>query len=254
MTTTSSNPHLLPVCPKKPQKGNNETDDEPSLNEPMHESLILNFKRIFIRIMVFSKPGWSKILIFFGLMIIAVGGVIQSWGFSDQDMFGYPPPPFYELIRPFPFWLVWIITLVPLAIPSSILTILFSYNADFIFGGHIPYWIFIMNITIYYYFLSCLIISFLDYKRKVDSGETQPGRIYFWILSWKIFYQNEKYFNRTIVLIGICVTILAIIGHQFIPGLIMVSYFSSLYLFAFLIWTLWQQATKNNSGREIKTL
>ena len=183
MTTTSSNPHLLPVCPKKPQKGNKETDDEPSsqltLNELKHESLILNLKRIFIRIMVFSKPDWRKILVFIGFMIIYAGGMIQSWAFTDLDMFGYPPPPFYDLIRPFPFWLVWVFTLAPLAPLTWLLG-----EADFIFGG--PRWLFVIINIIYYYYLSCLVITFKDYKKQVDNGKREPGKFYCYFFGRKV--------------------------------------------------------------------
>lgn len=197
MTTTSSNPHLLPVCPNKPQRGNNETDDEPSsqltLNKPVYESLILNSKRIFTRIMVFSKPGWRKILVFIVFMIIYAGGMIQSWAFTDLDKFGYPPPPFYDIIRPFPFWLVWVFTLAPLALPASfinsILTTLFGYEADFIFNH--PIWVSVIINAIYYYYLSCLLITFKDYKKEVDNGKRESGKFYSYFFGRKV-HSNPK--------------------------------------------------------------
>lgn len=52
MSPSSSNAHLLPICPKKPQKGDIETDDEPSgrltLNKLKYETFS-TMKHVFGR-------------------------------------------------------------------------------------------------------------------------------------------------------------------------------------------------------------
>ncbi len=77
MSASSSNPHLLPVCPKKPQKGDNETDDEPTgqstLNKLIYESFTTikhvfrrqKRKGIFFLIVVVSLITLEVILLFF---------------------------------------------------------------------------------------------------------------------------------------------------------------------------------------------
>lgn len=177
MTISSSNTDLLPVCPKKPQEIGNKPDKKATnqLNqaETTNKFNIQSIKDIVIQMIIILKPGWRKILVFIVFMILMMGGMIQSWVFTDLDDFGYPSPPFYDLIRPFPFWLAWIFTLIPLAIPYW----LFGQIAYYFLGDQYRL---IITITLlaYYYILSCLIISFLEYKRKVDSGKIEPRKIY----------------------------------------------------------------------------
>jgi hypothetical protein len=184
MTTTSSNTALSPVCPNKPQKGNKEKDDDPynqlALNISKYESFISSLIRIIMKLGVYLKPDWRKILVFIGFLIIYVGGSIQSWTFTDLETFGYSPPPFYEIVRLFPFWLVWLVTIAPLVLLASLIgSILIPFignGADFIFNR--PVWISVVIYVIYYYCLSCLVISFKDYRKEVADGKKEPGKYY----------------------------------------------------------------------------
>ena len=177
MTISSSNTDLLPVCPKKPQeignKPNKKATNQLNQYETTDKFNIQSIKDIVVQMFIILKPDWKKIIVFIGFIIIYAGGTIQSWAFTDLEDFGYPPPPFYDLVRLFPFWLVWILTLIPLAIPYW----LFGQAAYYILSDQ--YRLFVtITLLAYYYILSCLIISLLEYKRKVDSGKIESRKLY----------------------------------------------------------------------------
>jgi len=105
----------------------------------------------------FLKPDWRKVLLFAVFALIAVGGHIQSWAFSDVP----PKPPLYDLLRPFPIWPIWVFLLMPLGVLSLPLRII---GLD-IMSGH--FWLFVAANAIYFYFLSCLLVISLDrYKTR----------------------------------------------------------------------------------------
>ena len=97
------------------------------------------------------KPDWKKILLFLIFVAIAIGGKIQAWAFTDMP----PKPPLYDWIRPFPIWPICMLLLMPLALLVYPLRLL---KVD-VMGG--PAWLFLLANMIYFYILSCLIISVL---------------------------------------------------------------------------------------------
>src|SRR3989344_1814073 len=96
----------------------------------------------------FFKPDLRKIIIFMIFMFIAFGGQTQSWVFSDKDM-GLPKPPLFDLLAPFPFWIVWVFLLAPLALLSNLIVAIGGYDMDFIMRE--PFWLFGIINLIYFY-------------------------------------------------------------------------------------------------------
>lgn len=102
----------------------------------------------------FLKPDWKKALLFGVFALIAIGGHIQSWAFSDVP----PKPPLYDLLRPFPLWAMWVQLLLPLVI----LSLPFRIVGLEVMSG--PFWLFVVVNGFYFYFLSCLlVVSFNRY-------------------------------------------------------------------------------------------
>jgi hypothetical protein len=95
------------------------------------------------------KPEWKKILLFLIFIAIAIGGKIQAWAFTDMP----PKPLLYDWIRPFPIWPIWMLLLMPLAVLVYPLRLL---GID-VMGG--PAWLFLLANIIYFYILSCIIVS-----------------------------------------------------------------------------------------------
>jgi hypothetical protein len=95
------------------------------------------------------RPDWRKFLLFAIFVVIAIGGNIQAWVFTDVP----PKPPLYDLLRPFPIWPIWMYLLIPLALLVLPLRLL---NID-VMGG--PFWLFIVANITYFYLLSCLIVA-----------------------------------------------------------------------------------------------
>jgi len=105
----------------------------------------------------FLKPDWRKVLLFAVFALIAVGGHIQAWAFSDVP----PKPPLYDLLRPFPLWPMWVELLFPLIILSLPLRIV---GLD-VMAGH--FLLFVAANVLYFYFLSCLlVVSFDRYRNR----------------------------------------------------------------------------------------
>jgi len=105
----------------------------------------------------FLKPDWRKALLFAVFALIAVGGHIQSWAFSDVP----PKPPLYDLLRPFPLWAMWVellFTLIILSLPLRIIG--FNIMTS-------PFWLFVVANGLYFYLLSCLlVVSFDKYRNR----------------------------------------------------------------------------------------
>ena len=102
-------------------------------------------------------PSRRKILLFAIFTLIAIGGHIQAWAFSDVP----PKPPLYDLLRPFPIWPIWVFLLMPLGVLSLPLRII---GLD-IMSGH--FWLFVATQAFYFYLLSCLLAVSSDrYKAR----------------------------------------------------------------------------------------
>ena len=109
----------------------------------------------------FLKPDRKKILILLIFLFIAFAGHTQSWVFSGKDM-GLPKPPLFDLLKIFPFWVVWVLLLLPLGLLSNLLVTIGGYDADFVMRG--PFWLFWMIQVIYFYLLSCSVRFVWDKK------------------------------------------------------------------------------------------
>jgi hypothetical protein len=101
----------------------------------------------------FLKPEWRRLVLFALLVVIAVGGKIQAWAFSDLP----PKPPLYDLLRPLPIWPIWMLLLVPLALVTYPL----RWVGIDVMGG--PPWLFMTANLVYFYLLSCLVMAGLDW-------------------------------------------------------------------------------------------
>lgn len=104
----------------------------------------------------FLKPDWRKASVLVILVSVALAGHVQSWVFSGKNM-GLPKPPLFDLLEPFPFWVLWVTLLLPLAMLSNIVVALGGYNADFIMRG--PFWSFWVIQIAYFYLVACVTIS-----------------------------------------------------------------------------------------------
>ena len=113
------------------------------------------------------KPDWRKLFLFAIFTSIAVGGKIQAWAFSDVP----PKPPLYDLLRPFPIWPMWMFLLMPLAL----LTLPLRFIGLDVMAG--PPWLFVVANIIYFYLLSCLIITGFDkYKARFGRSREEMTR------------------------------------------------------------------------------
>ena len=102
----------------------------------------------------FLKPDFRKLLLFSVFILIAVGGKIQTWAFDDDPQI---KPPLYDFLRPYPFWLVWIFSMVPLMIISTpFRTLTQNIRLDLM---HHLWWI---GLVVYYYVLSCSFFYLID--------------------------------------------------------------------------------------------
>lgn len=61
------------------------------------------------------KPTKQKVILFIIFMLIVVAGQIQSYAFTNGEITGKPKPVFYDLLKPFPFWALWMYLLLPLS-------------------------------------------------------------------------------------------------------------------------------------------
>lgn len=114
------------------------------------------------------KPSWGRIGIFVIFTLVALAGYVQSWAFSGKDA-GVPKPPFYDFLDGFPFWLIWAMSLLPLALLSNGIVAIAGYDADFIMRG--PYWLFWAIQLGYLWLVSCL-ITFAWTKIRCNERET----------------------------------------------------------------------------------
>lgn len=115
-------------------------------------------QRLVITLRRFLKPDWRKGLLFALFLLLAAGGQIQAWAFTDDPA---TKPPLYDLLRPLPLWFAWIITMVPLFGLMAILRSLgWSYSGA---GLNVAYRI---ALIIYYYLLACALVGLVDLGRR----------------------------------------------------------------------------------------
>ena len=119
----------------------------------------------------FLMPDLRKCIVFLVFMFICFAGYIQSWVFSGKDI-GSPKPPLFDLLAPFPFWIVWVFLLLPLILLSNLIVAIFRYNADFIMRG--SFWLFWTINFVYFYLLSCLIILIWNKFQKLTNNMDLP--------------------------------------------------------------------------------
>jgi len=113
----------------------------------------------------FLKPDWRRISLLGVFLFIMVAAHIQSYAFVDGEEVdgeevGIPKPPFYDVLKPFPFWAMWIYLIIPLVIfyiPMS-----FTGLSYIIQTGWLTYLI----QAAYFYLLSCFIFYSYDKHRK----------------------------------------------------------------------------------------
>jgi hypothetical protein len=107
----------------------------------------------------FLKPSRSKVLLFSLFIFISIAGYIQSYAFSDGEQFGIPKPMFYDVLRPIPFWPMWMYLLLPFVVTLAPISLL---------GIHIPgSAVFLPMSVIYLYVLaSFLVFSYDKYRSK----------------------------------------------------------------------------------------
>lgn len=97
-------------------------------------------------------------MLFVLFLLIAAGGQIQAWAFSDDPA---TKPPLYDLLRPLPLWLIWVFTMVPLIWLMAILRSLgWTYSGP---GLNVGYRI---ALVVYYYLLACALVGLVDLVRR----------------------------------------------------------------------------------------
>lgn len=104
----------------------------------------------------FLKPSWKKLLVLVIFMFIAFAGYIQSWGISGDEV-ELPKPLLYDVLTPFPFWILLMYLLVPVFIGDQIVRALVDGVFDWIPYGILT-WFFLFIILVYFYLLACGII------------------------------------------------------------------------------------------------
>jgi len=82
----------------------------------------------------FLKLDLRKCIVFVLFIFIVFAGHTQSWVFSGKDI-GLPKPPLFDLLAPFPFWIILVFLLLPLALLSNLIVAIGGYNVDFIMRG-----------------------------------------------------------------------------------------------------------------------
>jgi hypothetical protein len=102
-------------------------------------------------------PDLSSLGAFIACALIAWGGSLQAWAFSDGTL---PKPYLHDLLAPLPLWEAWMALLVPLALVVSPLSALGldPFTA--------PSWLFAATNALYFYALSrCLVLGTRRFSR-----------------------------------------------------------------------------------------
>lgn len=103
----------------------------------------------------FFRPKKSQLIIFFVLLLITYGGVVQSYVFSADQDFGVNKPFLYDLLSPFPFWLIFVVLIIPLLTPLEILLkfIMQVFDVQYSLYEKPFYWVIVI---LYMYLMSCI--------------------------------------------------------------------------------------------------
>ncbi|MFX0092491.1 MAG: hypothetical protein ACFFBD_12075 [Candidatus Hodarchaeota archaeon] len=175
MGTSTSKDQLQPVCQKNPNYIRLDLVEADNKELKIWNDLIIKIRRLL-------KPDWRKIFVFLGFMILTLGAMIQSYAFSEVGT----PPPGYELLRPFPIWVIWVYTLFPM------LPLLSAFSwISWIVGYNNPLFLTLrsffypISILVYYYFFSCLIIAFIDKEMGGENGKAGLRDIYHYFFKEK---------------------------------------------------------------------
>ena len=100
----------------------------------------------------FLKPNRSRVLLCIAFALIAAGGMIETWAFSDIP----PKPLLYDVLEPLPLWLLWVYLAAPLFTVLAVLKL-----------GNMPSPLFELANAVYFYLLSCLLaVSFVYGKQR----------------------------------------------------------------------------------------
>ena len=111
------------------------------------------------------KPDRRKLLLFAMLAVLAVGGVVQGWGFSDG---AGPASPLYDVLRPVPLWPVAVLLLTPLLVLSAPLL---AFGLDV---SALDSWFSVAALGGYLYGLACLGVTALA-EARAPARRADPG-------------------------------------------------------------------------------
>ncbi len=112
-----------------------------------------------ISVTSFLEPERIKIILFVIFLLIATAGSIQSYAFTNGEQFGMSKPMFYDILRPVPFWPMWMYLLLPLFLVSAPLSLLgLNLSRSPIF--------FPVNIIYFYVLASFMVFSYERYRPK----------------------------------------------------------------------------------------
>ncbi len=99
----------------------------------------------------FLKPDPPKVMVLILFGLLTIGGLIQAYVFV-RDAPGVKKPPLYDQLKPYPVWIIWVMTLAPLYMIVTPLESLFSVHLSNVRGLEMTLY------AAYYYILSCSIV------------------------------------------------------------------------------------------------
>ena len=76
---------------------------------------------------MFFKPDRRKLIVMGVFLFLLWGSHTQAWVFSDKDM-GLSKPFLYDLIEPFPFWIIGVFVFAPVGIFGGFIDATFGYH------------------------------------------------------------------------------------------------------------------------------
>lgn len=126
-------------------------------------------------IVAFFKPSLLVIILTAAMLSIAIPAQFQRWNPNSDEviMMGKPKPPFFEELKPYPFYQVYIYLMIPFAFVAAAGWILSFWGLyDFPAGMTTPLGA-ILHVA-YFYILSCFVA--LDY-RNIKDNKTWHQRV-----------------------------------------------------------------------------
>ena len=125
------------------------------------EDKIVNYEKFSIidRLKRMLKLEKKVVILFLILLLIAFAGYTQSWVFGGKES-GVAKPFLFEMLKPFPFWSLWMILLLPLTMIQEFLTLI---NIKIDLMSQSSGWLLIIINVLYFYFLSRLMILLYDH-------------------------------------------------------------------------------------------